>query len=84
MALCAGCNVYPAWAAVIIGALSGPLYLSFNWILLRCQVSFFFKMNAECNLYVLPFRCIVEIKYQICTSSLAAILEVMLVSYVTK
>jgi Amt family ammonium transporter len=38
VALCAGCNVYPAWAAVIIGALSGPLYLSFNWILLRCQI----------------------------------------------
>ena len=40
VALCAGCNVYPAWAAVIIGAASGPLYLSFNWMLLRCQVSF--------------------------------------------
>ena len=59
VALCAGCNVYPAWAAVIIGAASGPLYLSFNWMLLRCQVSFgitIHKWNFDrtLKLFVIP------------------------------
>lgn len=40
VALCAGCNVYPAWAAVLIGALSGPLFIVCNYLLIRCKVSF--------------------------------------------
>ena len=38
MALCAGCNAYPAWAAVLVGAASGPLFLVFNWLLLRMRI----------------------------------------------
>jgi len=26
VALCAGCNCFPAWAAVIVGAVAGPLF----------------------------------------------------------
>lgn len=38
VALCAGCNVYDAWAAVVVGALSGPLFLYFNYVLLRLRI----------------------------------------------
>ena len=39
VALCAGCNVYEAWAAVVVGAICGPLFLCCNWLLIHCQVS---------------------------------------------
>ena len=38
MALCAGCNVFPAWAAVVVGLISGPLFLFFNYYLLVLQI----------------------------------------------
>ena len=34
VALCAGCNVYEAWAAVVVGAICGPLFLYCNWLLI--------------------------------------------------
>ena len=38
VALCAGCNVFDAWAAVVVGALSGPLFLFFKYVLLRFNI----------------------------------------------
>ena len=38
VALCAGCNVFEAWAAVVVGAVSGPLFLLFQFLLLRMKV----------------------------------------------
>ena len=38
IALCAGCNVYPSWAAVIVGGLSGPLFVFSNFLLVRCGI----------------------------------------------
>ena len=38
IALCAGCDVYKLWASVIVGALSGPLYLFGKYLLLRFRV----------------------------------------------
>ena len=38
MALCAGCNVFEAWAAVVVGAVSGPLFLYFNQLLIRLKI----------------------------------------------
>ena len=39
VALCAGCNIYPTWAAFVVGAIAGPLYLLSNWLLLKLKVS---------------------------------------------
>lgn len=50
VALCAGCNVYPAWAAVLVGALSGPLFIVCNYLLIRCKVS----QNEVLYCFVLP------------------------------
>ena len=38
IALCAGCNVYPAWASVIVGGLSGPIFVFCNYIMIRCGI----------------------------------------------
>ena len=38
IALCAGCDVLQLWAAVVIGALSGPLFLFAKWLLLRFKI----------------------------------------------
>ena len=38
VALCAGCNVFEAWAAVVVGAVSGPLFLFFRYYLIRHQI----------------------------------------------
>ena len=39
MALCAGCNAMASWAAVVVGAVSGPLFLFGQFALtkLRCR-----------------------------------------------
>ena len=38
IALCAGCDVFPAWGSVIVGGFSGPLFVFFNYILIRCGI----------------------------------------------
>lgn len=38
VALCAGCNVFEAWAAVVVGAVSGPLFLFFRFLLIKYQI----------------------------------------------
>ncbi len=38
VALCAGCNVVDAWAAVVIGAVSGPLFVITQYLLIRCHI----------------------------------------------
>ncbi len=32
IALCAGCDVYEQWAAIVVGALSGPLFLFSKYV----------------------------------------------------
>ena len=39
VALCAGCNIYPTWAAFVVGAIAGPLFLLSDWLLLKLKVS---------------------------------------------
>lgn len=38
VALCAGCNVLPKWGTFVIGGLAGPIFLFFNWLLLRFKI----------------------------------------------
>ena len=38
ISLCAGCDLYHLWAAVVVGALSGPLFLFSKWILLKQRI----------------------------------------------
>ena len=38
IALCAGCDSFHSWAAVLVGALSGPLFLFCKWLLLRYKI----------------------------------------------
>jgi len=38
VALCAGCDVYPAWGAVVVGGLSGPIFMVIKYILLRFKI----------------------------------------------
>lgn len=38
MALCAGCNIMQAWAAVVIGAISGPLFLFTQYLLIKWNI----------------------------------------------
>lgn len=35
VALCAGCDLYASWGAVIVGAMSGPIFMVIKYILLR-------------------------------------------------
>ena len=79
VALCAGCNVYPTWAAFMVGAIAGPIFLFFNWLLLRLKVSkklkigFFFKTYLATyfdtnNMHRLmtrwmPFRFMVQVDF---------------------
>jgi len=36
--LCAGCNIFPSWAAVVVGAVAGPLFKIFEIVLLRMRI----------------------------------------------
>ena len=36
--MCAGCDVYPSWGAVVVGAMSGPIFMVVKYILLRFQI----------------------------------------------
>jgi Amt family ammonium transporter len=38
VALCAGCNCFPSWAAVLVGAVAGPLFKIFEIVLLRLRI----------------------------------------------
>lgn len=38
VALCAGCNVYQSWAAVVVGACCGPLFLYSRYFLLNMTI----------------------------------------------
>ena len=38
VALCAGCNVYEPWAALIVGALGGVAFIIINKAMLRCRL----------------------------------------------
>jgi len=38
VALCAGCNIYPTWAAFVVGAIAGPLFLLSNWLLVKLKI----------------------------------------------
>ena len=38
IALCAGCDVLPAWSAVVVGGLSGPIYVVTHFLLLQLQI----------------------------------------------
>ena len=45
VALCAGCNIYPTWAAFVVGAIAGPLFLLSDWLLLKLKVSTYVIKN---------------------------------------
>ena len=38
VAVCAGCNVYPSWAAAFIGFIAGPVYIFGAKLLLKLQI----------------------------------------------
>ena len=38
MALCAGCNIYDSWAAVLVGAVCGPLFLYTRYLQIKWQI----------------------------------------------
>ena len=38
VALCAGCNAMASWAAVVVGAISGPLFLFGQFLLTKLRI----------------------------------------------
>ena len=39
VALCAGCNAMASWAAVVVGAISGPLFIFGQFLLRKLKVA---------------------------------------------
>ena len=38
VSMCAGCNLYEPWAAIIVGALGGALHLAIHHIMLKLRL----------------------------------------------
>ena len=38
VAVCAGCDLYPSWAALLIGLVAGPVFLGADKLLLRLKI----------------------------------------------
>ena len=38
MAVCAGCDMFPSWAALLVGLVAGPVFIAADKLLLRLRI----------------------------------------------
>ena len=55
VAMCAGCNVYEPWAALVIGTGAGVSFITLHFIMLKLQV-YFILLKLQVHFFLLKLQ----------------------------